>query len=279
MDSLIDLDKLEEIIQRGDLPTDVKGYRPTIVVPAGCQVTLMSPIWDQPLPDHVRQTVTFRSRQSFSDYINRFKNLSTQVFVHSISVGAQCLAVIDYHDSTGSPSRTTHRADYLPAYSKEFKAWMDINRKPISQEAFLAHLRSWGYTIVSHTDADLIEIASSLEFSSKGVFSSKVERVTGGRMLTFNEEVEGSAQSRGSKIAVPERISISAPVFERAEEAVTYVADLLYRPANGALTITVELHQIHRVIDAAIEEMIAMITAETKIKPYFGFPVGFVPND
>lgn len=223
------------------------------------------------LPGHIRQRLTLLDRESFTTYVKKYKGASSQIFATVTQKGAHFVGVIDYHESGNerTPNHLRHVAEFAPKYSDDFEAWLLINGKALSQEDFLNHLRRWGATITSHTDADLIEISSNLEFKSAGQFSSKVERTTGGRKLTFNETIEGSTNTKAELVPVPDGIAMKSPIFQGGKEF-EYSADLLYRINGGRLSITVELKRPHVVIKAAIDSLIEDIVAETEIQPLIG---------
>ena len=269
---LIDLSYIVELAQMGQHAQVTPGYRPFVLLPqadGSIQPAYLEADFEAPLPHFVRQRVLLYDLESFIRYIEKFKLAVTVVFVDMN--GGEFVAVLDYHGDSDSPGRGAHRACYKPQYSPEFLAWRQIRGKPLTQEQFLEHLRAWGSPIQNLTDADLIEMASSLDFNTTSQFSSHVERVKGGRKLLINEVVEGSAQLKGKTVTVPDKLQLSMPVF-LGSVLYDFSADLLYRPQNGALRITVELNREPYLIRAAVKHLMDAITEETGIQPFIGEP-------
>lgn len=247
------------------------GFLPFVLVPDGFKMEKLTAEHLDPLPDHIQQRVALISVESYIAYIKKFQTSTTAIFAVANDTGAEFVTIADYHEGgkDGKPLRAAHRVTYSPAYTPEFKAWCEISGKPQTQEQFLDHLRKWGDTITNLSDADLIEMASSLDFQTDGQFSSHVERVKGGRKLLINERVEGSAQLKGKTVTVPEGLVLKLPVFIDGR-AYDLGVDLMYRPQNGALRIIAELRRSHLVIRQAIKDVVADVKAGTGIEPFLG---------
>lgn len=205
--------------------------------------------------------------------MTQFKSGASRIFGRTDLEGAAFVCVLDYHESGNERTRgrTKHVATFDPDYSPEFAAWLAINRKGITQDEFLEHLRLWGYVVKNFSDADMVEMFSNLEFTSKGSFSSMVERTKGGRSLTFNEEVEGTASAKTKKIAVPDTLKMNSEIFIGGSKF-DYEADILYRVQHGQLKVIVELKRHHVVITGAIKSLITDIEAETGLQVLIGKP-------
>lgn len=226
-----------------------------------------------PLPSFIAQKLELEERESFTRYVKQYKNASSKIFGKTDLEGASFVCVLDYHEQGAErkPDRTKHIVTFDPDYSPEFAAWLSINRKGISQDEFLEHLRRWGYVVTNFSDADMVEMFSNLEFSTKGNFSSMVERTKGGRSLIFNEEVEGNANAKTKKIAVPDALKIKSEIFMGGAQF-EYEADILYRVQHGSLKVAIELKRSHVVIRDAIKSLITDIEAETTLEVLIGAP-------
>lgn len=269
--NLIDLAFVASQGVAASLPKVIPGYQPVILVPGDFETH--TPLRDDeiPLPDHIRQRVSLFRLDSFTSYVKKFKRHNSQIFGCSDGTGARFTGVIDFHEggTDGKPNRLKHIAEYAPRYSDEFAAWVGINGKPLTQDQFLDHLRRWGYVITSHTDADMIELASSLEFKTNGQFASQIERTRGGRKLLWTEDVAGTGNMAGKPVNVPDSIKLKLSIFEAGKEY-QLDGDLLYRVAGGKLHIAVELKRHHKVIREAVDDLILDVTAGTDIEVFMG---------
>lgn len=272
---LIDLELVREMVVAAVSPHSPGTHKQIVFVPPGFVQKEIPALHEISLPDHIRQKLALVDRESFTRYVKLYKGPSAQIFGTVTQTGAKFVAVLDYHESGNEhkPGYALHVADFNPQFSDEFAAWTAISGKFMSQEAFLDHLRRWGDVITSHTDADMIEIVSNLEFATSGKFSSKIERTTGGRKLIFTEEIEGSSgqktQGETKAIAVPNEITMNSEIY-RGGAKFDYKADLLYRILGGNLTIAIELKRPHKVVKEAIESLITDIKAETELDPLIG---------
>lgn len=271
---LLDLAYVGGLAVAAAAPRQVSGFRPFVLVPGldgEMKMELLSPEHEAPVPDHIRQKVTLVELESFTGYVKQYKGASTKIFGTTDTAGAHFTAAMDYHESgkEGNAGRLAHLVDYAPRYSDEFAAWLAINGKGLTQEQFLDHLRKWGYVVTSHTDADLIELVSSLEFSTQGQFASKIERTRGGRKLIWNEDVEGTGQVQGKQVVVPDAIKLKCPVFLGGKEY-EISSDLLYRVSAGKLTIASELKQQQRVIRDAVNDLVSDVEAGTDLTVFVG---------
>jgi uncharacterized protein YfdQ (DUF2303 family) len=269
----IDLVVVERLTGAAQAPKQPGRTKQYILVPTGYSKEEIPALHELPLPTNIVQRLSLATLESFNRYVKKFGRHNTQLFGQITNSGCQFYAAIDYHEAgkDGSPDHLQHIAEYAPKFSDEFAAWLAINGKGLTQDALLDHLRKWGYTITSHTDADMIEMVSGLEFSTSGSFSSRVERTTGGRKLTFNEEVQGSAQSSQRTVTVPDSMKMRSSIFVDGSEF-DYDAEMLYRVGGGKLSITVELKRVHRVVREAIDSIIKDIESETQYQPLIGFP-------
>lgn len=269
--SFVDLGLVREMAIAAVSPHCPGVTKQIVFVPKGFEKQQIPALHEIELPDHIRQELTLVERESFTRYVKLYKGPTSQIFATVTAQGAKFVGILDYHESGNErrPNYALHVAQFLPQFSDEFKAWQEINGKGLTQDNFLDHIRKWGYTIKSHTDADMIEIVSNLEFKSDTQFTSKVERTTGGRKLTYNESVTGSSQAQSRQITVPDSMEMKSEIFAGGEEF-EYGADLLYRPSGGQLKIIVELKRPHKVIKRAIMSLIDDIKAETEIDPLIG---------
>lgn len=271
--SLIDISKIASLATQGLQVKEHNGFQPVVVVPPNYELKTLTPDYAIPLPDRIMQRVNINELDSFIAYVKSFATSTARIFASTGDKGANFNAILDYHEAgkDGKPSRCNHRVEFNPAYSPEFGAWLAINKQPQTQEAFLDFLRRWGQVVTSHSDADLIELASSLEFTQEGQFSSKMERTKGGRQLIWNQQVEGTGHVKGTPIPVPESLTIKTPIFVGGREYSVKV-DLLYRVQNGTLKIHVELSREALVIREAVKDLVNDVYEGTGIQPFIGSP-------
>jgi uncharacterized protein YfdQ (DUF2303 family) len=271
---LIDINEIERLSVAASVPKIPTDRRQYMLKPDGYEIHEIPALHELPLPDFIKQKLKLVTLESFIRYLKGFGRSTTEIFGSVTDWGCQFFGVIDYHadGEEGKANRLAHVAEYAPKYSSEFAAWHTISGKAMTQDQLLDHLRRWGYTVTNFSDADLIELVSGLEFTTSGTFSSKVERTTGGRKLTYNEDVTANAPGSSATprtMTVPDKLEIKSAIFEDGDEF-PYKADILYRVGGGRLTITIELQRVHQVVREAINAIITKIKTETKYEPFIG---------
>lgn len=267
----VDLTVIERLTAAAQTPRVPGATRQIVLVPIGYEKQEIPALHELPMPDHIRQNAVVIELASFIAYVKQFKTHTTRIFGSNRVGGASFKALLDYHEGgkEAKPGRCMHAVDYSPEYSDEFAGWLAQNGKLLSQEAFLDHLRKWGFVVTSHTEADLIEMASSLELKMNGQFASRIERTLGGRQLTWNETVEGSGQSQGQQVKVPDHLTLKLPIFLGGREYEVKV-ELLYRVQGGRLSIAWEMQRIQKVIFDAVKDLVKDVEADTGISVFIG---------
>lgn len=269
----VDLTVVERLTLAGQTPKQLGERRQVVILQKDQKLETIPALHEVPLPDHIRQVVKIVELESFVAYVKQFATATTRIFGSIGSNAANFTAILNYHEGgkEARPQHSSHKANYSPPFSEEFAAWFAGNAKLNTQETLLEHIRRWGFVITSHTEADLIELISSLEFSSQGQFASKIERTRGGRELTYNETVEGQGQMAGKKVTVPDGIVMKLPIFQGGKEY-EVAADLLYRVQSGRLSIAWELKRVQKVIGDAVKDLVKDVEAGTGISVFVGSP-------
>lgn len=251
-------------------------FAPYAIVPDGFTLAELPRKRLAPLPDHIRQEVRLDDAESFILYVKSFRTHTTRVFASVVNLaqvsagnagGARFTALLDFHEggSEQKAARVAHVAEYPVPLALEFSTWLAANGRPLSQMDFVGFIEANCVDVVTPDSASLMELALNFEAKSNVTFQSKVDRVTGGRALTYQEQVEAGAPSVG-QVKVPEWLTLRLPVFEGGK-AYEFRARLEYRPSNGRLAIIYHLQRPHDVFRVAIKDLRAEIAAalETEI--------------
>lgn len=250
------------------------GYRgkPAVIVPNGWRLEEMPGAVDSSPPDRVRQDVVCGDHASFCEYVNRFKQPTTMVFVseHFCSQDSKLiprfLALIDYHDPTGIPSQVTHRVAFIPKFSVSFERWSTANNKPAGQFEFAEFIERNIADIVDPPGADLLHFIN--EFSIEGTLSfQRVQRLQNGSVkFSFQNEHKAKA----GEIEIPDRFQLGFPVFE-GEPQTGMSAKLRYRLSpDGKLALWFELENPHLAVEAATLNLMARVQIGIGIRPLRG---------
>lgn len=252
------------------------GFMPQIIVPKGYELHSIPLATLKPLPDHIRQAVTLEDADSFIAYVKTFRTSTAQLFAAAVKLasvsaqnagGACFTALLDYHGggkNEQTAGRVAHTAKYPVPLALEFSTWLGSNGKAMAQMDFVGFIEANCADVVTPDSASIMELALNFEAKSSVNFQSKVDRVTGGRNLTFQEQVEAGAPNVG-QMRVPEWLTLLLPVFDGGK-AYEFKARMEYRPNNSRLTITYHLQRPHQVFRQAWNDLRAEIANALEVQ-------------
>lgn len=281
MTDINDEKNIEALLRAGKAlgnPVQVAGRAAGVIVPEGYKLEKLEQAVLPAMPETVHQKVTLNEMESFAAYVNHFKIANaTTLFANPPYAGAAgivpplFLAVIDYHEP-GEPDRCGHVVTYPCPFSHEWNTWMSIHGKALTQEQFVDFLDENMQDIVEPDAATVHEVA--LNFSSKTdvKFAAKMDRVSGGVSLTYEETVEGgSSHPDKGRIAAFDSMTLSIPVF-LGGDAEDVKVRIQWKPRDGKLVITVKLHRAPQIVAEAFNALCADMEKLTQIVPLVGMP-------
>lgn len=229
------------------------------VVPKGFDVQalqgIMEPFMTRPL--RIRATRDFRTPDSFSAYVNRFKQTSTVLLGNPVEMFIS--AIIDYHEAADKPEWCLHIAQVQLTRTPEWTMWLDHNKKRMGQVDFAEFIENASMWINKPPAADLLQIARHMSSKRKMEFDSAVNLQDGTMRFKYLEE------SATGTMEIPEEFSIRLRLFQGGLASVVE-ARFRYRINSGQLVIWYELKQPEEIERQAFEPMVAKIEKETGIK-------------
>lgn len=183
----------------------------------------------QPQPNAIKQTPSFFSCQSFCDYINRFKNEDSTVYLNVD--GGKFSAVLDHHGAE-SPQWGRHKATFEPKLSLEWESWRAIHRKQMTQIDLAHFIEERLDDIVVPEPNTMLKAALDFQANENLALASSVNLDDGGVRFTFQKD------NASQNVVFPHRVKIRIPIHENEipvelEVRVRYKAD-----GNGALRFT-----------------------------------------
>lgn len=226
-------------------PKEVTGYRPVIIVPEGFKATPLEHETLPPLPDHIRQKVALHEAASFISYVNTFKDADTRVFSSmpdkGLTTSPEFRAIFDYHLAVAHKAqRCAHAAHYTCPLSLAWMTWAGIHGKAMTQREFVDFVDENMPDIVTPKAADVMELARDFNAHTEVKFASKVNAITGGVSMNYQEDTEVGTQ--GGQIEAFDRLALVIPVFEGGDE-VPVDAKVQWVPKDGKLAVTVKLYR------------------------------------
>jgi uncharacterized protein YfdQ (DUF2303 family) len=251
-------------------PKVVPGFQPVVIVPAGFETRALSES-----PRHVRACPSFETLDSFVRYVDEFKVPSTKVFTHLSRTGkdgiGEIRAIIDYHTHT-EPQLCQHQAVLPLGWSSAMNAWLLQAGQAMTQEGFANFLEDRLLDIFEPDAATLLEVAQSIEATTKSEFKSHRRLDNGSVALAYTEMVDGRAGARGD-LEIPRLFKLRLAMFAiDALEPVELVVRLKYRIESGKLTLWFQLTQLEEIIAEEARQILDAISLATGILVYRGTP-------
>jgi uncharacterized protein YfdQ (DUF2303 family) len=262
---------------RAASPTvNIPGLQAGVILPEGYAFRDIPFVEPEPLLPFIQQQVQLSDTESFVAYIKRYQDAKTVIFAtlpqSADGSGAEFRAVFDYHvggkGEDKAANRCAHQAFFPCPLSVNWKAWIAVSGKPQTQDQFINFIEANTPDIVTPDSAALMEMALNFESRTEVEFTSKVDRLTGARKLTFNETI-GDTKKPGGSITVPDSLKLKLPVFEGGKPFDT-TCRLEWRPQGGKLHVVIRLLHPHDVIRTALTEIRKEIAADVAIEPMTG---------
>lgn len=211
-------------------------------------------------PLRTEQHVIIQDAESFAEYINKFGDDDTAIFVDEEK--ASLVAILDYHRDTAKPRHCAHTATYTCPQTKEWNTWLHNSGKRMSQEEFALFIEDNAEEITSPSSAEMLEIASTLKADINTTFRSSTRLDNGQVQFNYNENLNGTAGAAG-QLEIPQEIKVVVTPF-RGGPSYTRTARFRYRIKEGQLVLWYDLVRPHRVIEVAVSDTLEVIKKNVK---------------
>lgn len=272
-------------IERGS--SDV---RSVLVLPEGKSVHSIKEYLDEylPAPERKRGTAKLTTLQSFVDHANRFKAAHSAVFAVDNMESPALISVLDYHEEqSGSAHFGEHRGFYQFPVSDEWKAWMAVNGRELSQKDFAEVLedrigdvadmtgaseRVWSVVeklgVVLAAPNELLALSRGLSIYVNSKIAHHTNLATGEGRLQF--ETEHRDQS-GSPLKIPGGFALAIPVF-RGGASYRICVRLRYSVREGRVFWKLALYRPDLSFRDAFDEACKEVVEKTQLPLFVGSP-------
>lgn len=189
-----------------------------------------------PQPVRIRKKLQFYSANDFIAYINRFKNDDSTIYLApKVENNAPVATVIFDDNGNGNPQRGEHSASLVFRTSWQYEALKVLcNPSLLPQSDFALAVRDIAKYAQSIQAADLLELARTLQLSSKGDFKNFEDDFSGSVDFRFDLKVTAtSAQTAERKVPVPREIDWALPILLGGNDRLIKT-ELLYRVPQSA---------------------------------------------
>jgi uncharacterized protein YfdQ (DUF2303 family) len=158
-------------------------------------------------------TTTVRDAISFGAYFEKHADANSEVYANADAL--TITAVLDAH--TPDAARwEAHNLRLQLRLTDAWRAWVSNDGELLPQADFAEFLEDRLPDILEPSAAEMLEIAQSIQASTKAEFKSGTRLSSGERQFQFVETVTAKAGQKG-QLTIPERFTIGLVPFEGAE--------------------------------------------------------------
>jgi uncharacterized protein YfdQ (DUF2303 family) len=211
-----------------------------------------------PAPLHCATDVTLHDAQSFAEYVNKFGDDDTMVFINLRE--AKFVAIIDYHRADNDPQHGHHRVTYQCPKTPEWNTWLKHSGEKMDQKEFALFIEDNAEEIIKPEGAQMLEIAGSLQATNKHDFSSAIKLDNGEVQFAYNEVIDGKAGKNG-QLAIPTEITVQLQPFQGGP-AYERKARFRYRISNAGLIMWYDLVRPQKCIEDAVQDTLTQIKTQ-----------------
>lgn len=210
------------------------------------------------VPTRKTGVTTVLDADSFTAYWTKHSDPDSEVYAHADRLTVT--AVLDAHAGTADGARWgKHRLVLGLQRTDAWKAWEALDGKLLTQEQFAEHLEDRLPELLDPDAATMLEIAQSMQATSKVDFTSGVRLQSGERQFKYTEKTNTTAGARGD-LTVPETFVVGLVPFE-GSEGYKLTARLRYRIENSSLKIGYRLERPGDVLRTAFADVVATVAA------------------
>lgn len=196
---------------------------------------------------------------SFLAELDRFK-LDDAATLWGDETKGKVVAIYNDHTNKGAGHRD-NRLELTLRPDEDWQAWQRLSGKFMQQSEFGDAVEELLHTVVSPSQAELMEVIDSVRATTKGNFESSITRATGGQTVAWTEEVETRA-GKTSTLQVPTTLTLALSPFEGMD---TYGVEAWFRirVTNGQLLLAVKLKPTRAVVRKAWSDLVETIEEKT----------------
>ncbi|MGW7196613.1 DUF2303 family protein [Streptomyces chryseus] len=218
-------------------------------------------------PPRKSGTTVVRDVDSFMAYFDKHSDASTEVYADLES--RTITAVLDAHTKDGA-RWGGHRLQLRLRPTTAWSTWMAQDGQMLKQEAFAEFIEDNLVDLVEPDAATMLELAESFEATTSASFQSGTKLASGQRQLTYVEDVQAKAGSRGD-IVIPAVLKLALRPFE-GSDAFAVTARFRYRLANQVLTLGFKIERPDDVLANAFDDVRTAIDSDVEMAVLNGAP-------
>jgi uncharacterized protein YfdQ (DUF2303 family) len=218
-------------------------------------------------PPRKTGTTTVRDAASWIAYWEKHADTNSEVYADSERLTVT--AVLDAH--TEDAARWSgHRLMLSLRQTDAWKQWLQYDGKLLGQEQFAEFLEDHLPELLEPSSADMLEIAQSIQATTKVDFQSGTRLATGQRQLQYVETTTAKAGQKG-QLTIPETFVVGLIPFE-GSEGYRLTARLRYRIEGSGLRMGYKLERPGDIQRTAFADVVAAIGEQIDAPVMNGVP-------
>lgn len=231
-----------------------------VKTPAGVQKIDLTGDEHRDTPRRKHGIVIVRDAASFLAYFG--KHASEHAEVYANEDPGWITGILDAHTPHGGPAQwQQHRVVLQLRHSASFTAWQGVSGQMMPQTQFAEFVEDHRADVREPSAADLLELAQTIQGTTKVSWKSSTLLRNGQRQLSYVESIDATAGQRGEML-IPDALQLAIPVYEGADVADAVTARLRIRiNGEGALRIGVILDHLDDVIAGAFSGVVEQVAA------------------
>ncbi|TMU98069.1 DUF2303 family protein [Streptomyces sp. DASNCL29] len=195
-------------------------------------------------------TTTVRDAESFLTYWGKHHDDATEVYADGDRL--TITAILDAHQ-TDAARWGQHRLHLALRTTDAWQQWAANDGKLLGQEQFAEFIEDHLPELLEPAAATMLEIAQSIQATTKAEFQSGTRLQSGERQLKYVEDTRASAGRKG-ELTIPETFIVGLVPFE-GSEGYKVTARLRYRIGDGQLRIGYKLDRPDEVRRTAFDDV------------------------
>lgn len=256
---------LADAVMQAVSPQDVSEGISTVVVPKDHRVVVLSDEAALPNPKRKTGTATFYDADGLAAYVNRHKSEASLLYMDARETTIQ--AVLNDHGAEDA-GWADHVARLSVRKTDAWTRWLANNETLSDQEAFAEHIERNLIDIVEPNGADLLELAQTIQATTKVDFRSSRLLANGQRQLEYTENVETAGGQRG-EIIIPKEFTLGIAPFE-GTDLYKITARLRIRIVESHLRIAYILDNPQDVEREAFNDIADRVKNATDVEVVYG---------
>lgn len=210
----------------------------------------------RPGPIRKRGAYTVSDVNSFLSYYIKHAEMSAEIWANK----SEIVAVLNANDAVDERAGwEDHRVVLQLVHSVEWKRWITVSGRLYPQDDFADFLEGAAADIITPDMATVLEVAQSLEATTKVDFESAYRTQDGQRAFKYKETTQARAGQKG-ELEIPDRFVLDLRIYE-GQDPIRVTARFRYRISNESLQLGIVIDHVPEIIETALVDVRETLSA------------------